>query len=76
MSSDDYNVYKGEDGQWRGKRQDAERAAVVGSTQQEVFEKTREIAKKAESEVSIQRGDNSKIRAKHSYGNDPKGTPG
>lgn len=76
MSDDDYNVYKGQDDKWRGKRQDANRAAVVGKTQKEVFKKTRDLAKKAESEVAIHRGDNSKIRAKHSYGNDPKGTPG
>lgn len=76
MSGDDYNVYKGKDDQWRGKRQGAERASVVGKTQQDVFKKTREIAKKAEVEVAIHRGDNNKIRAKHSYGNDPKGTPG
>ena len=76
MSDDDYNVYKGKDNKWRGKRQDADRAAVVGETQQEVFEKTRDLAKKAEVEVAIHRGDNNKIRAKYSYGNDPKGTPG
>lgn len=76
MSFDDYNVYQGEDGLWRGKRQDASRASVVASTQKEAFEKTRELAKKAESEVSIHRGDNGQIRAKHSYGNDPESIKG
>ncbi|MGF1873676.1 DUF2188 domain-containing protein [Photobacterium indicum] len=72
MSKNDYNVYQGTDGLWRGKRQDASRSSVTGQTQKEVFEKTREFAQKAESEVSIHRGDNGQIRAKHSYGNDPE----
>lgn len=76
MSDKDFNVYQGSDGQWRGKRQGASRASVVGSTQQEVFEATRELAQKSGSEVSIHRGDNGKIRDKHSYGNDPRGTKG
>lgn len=76
MSKDDYNVYQGEDGKWRGKRQDASRASVVGDTQKEVFDATRELAKKSGSEVSIHRGDDNKIRAKHSYGNDPKDIKG
>ncbi|EKO3509853.1 DUF2188 domain-containing protein [Vibrio parahaemolyticus] len=76
MSKDDYNVYQDSDGTWKGKREDASRASVTGSTQKEVFERTRELAQKAQSEVSIHRGDNGKIRAKHSYGNDPKSTKG
>ncbi|CAH1235000.1 conserved hypothetical protein [Vibrio harveyi] len=76
MSKDDYNVYQDCDGTWKGKREDASRASVTGSTQKEVFERTRELAQKAQSEVSIHRGDNGKIRAKHSYGNDPKNTKG
>ena len=76
MSKDDYNVYKGKDGKWKGERQDASRPSVSGNTQEEVFEATRELAKKARSEVSIHRGDNNKIRAKHSHGNDPEGTKG
>jgi Uncharacterized protein conserved in bacteria (DUF2188) len=76
MSDKDYNVYQGSDGVWRGKRQDASRASVTGDTQKEVFQHTRELAKKAGSEVSIHREDNNKIRAKYSYGNDPKDTKG
>lgn len=76
MSSNDYNVYQGTDGQWRGKRQDASRASVVGTTQAEVFQATRDFAIGQGSEVSIHRGDNGQIRAKHSYGNDPSSTKG
>lgn len=73
MSDKDYNVYKGSDGKWRGERQDASRASIVRDTQKEAFEGTREFAKNNKSEVSIHRSDNSRIRAKHSYGNDPRG---
>lgn len=73
MSVKDYNVFRGKDGVWRGKRQDSTRSSVTGDTQKEVFEATRELAKNNQSEVSIHRGDNGRIRAKHSYGNDPKG---
>ncbi len=76
MSGKDYNVYQGEDDIWRGKRQDAPKASVTGTTQKEVFEATRALAEKAGSEVSIHRGDNNQIRAKYSYGNDPKKTKG
>ncbi len=76
MADRDYNVYQDANGRWKGKRQDASRASVTGDTQKEAFEKTRELAQKAQSEVSIHRGDNGKVRAKHSYGNDPKKTKG
>ena len=76
MSSDDYNVYQGSDGKWRGERQGASRPSVKGDTQKEVFEATRDLARKSEGEVSIHRGDNGQIRAKHSYGNDPEKTKG
>ena len=32
MSDDDFNVYQGDDGKWRGKRQSASRASVVADT--------------------------------------------
>jgi hypothetical protein len=76
MSDKDYNVFQGKDGIWRGERQDASRASVTAETQKDAFEATRELARKAKSEVSIHRGDNGKIRAKHSYGNDPKSSKG
>lgn len=76
MSGKDYNVFKGSDDVWRGKRQDASRASVTGSTQKEVFEQVREYAKNYGSEVSIHRGDNNQIREKNSYGNDPRKTKG
>lgn len=76
MADKDYNVYQGDDGKWRGERQDASRASVVADTQKEAFAATRDLAQKAKSEVSIHRADNNRIRAKHSYGNDPKSIKG
>ncbi|WP_447878462.1 DUF2188 domain-containing protein [Serratia fonticola] len=76
MSSKDYNVYQGSDGLWRGKRQDAERSAVVTTTQREAIQQTREIVQKTQGELSIHRGDNGRIREKWSYGNDPKNIKG
>lgn len=76
MSKDDYSVYKGDDGIWRGKRDNASRASVTGGTQREVVDATRELAKKSNGEMSIHRGDNGQIRDKHSYGNDPSNIPG
>ena len=40
MAKDDYNVYKGKDGKWKGERQDASRPSVSGDTQEEVFNAT------------------------------------
>lgn len=76
MSKNDYSVFKDSDNRWRGKRQDAKRSSVTADTQEEAFERTRELARKAGSEVSIHRGDTGKIRAKHSYGNDPESSKG
>ena len=76
MAEKDYNVFKSEDGKWRGKREDASRASVTAETQKEAFVKTRDLAKKTGSEVSIHRGDNGQIRSKHSYGKDPRDIKG
>ena len=76
MADTDYNVYQSADGKWRGKKQGATRASVVGDTQKEVFDATRALAKNAGAEVAIHRGDNGQIRAKHSYGNDPSDISG
>ena len=76
MSDDDYTVYQGDDDVWRTKRDGASKASATGTTQREAFERARDLAKKSGGEVTIMRGDNGKIRAKHSYGNDPKKTKG
>lgn len=75
MADDDYNVFRGEDGQWRAKKQSATRSSVVADTQKEAFERARDLAKQSGAEVSIH-GVDGKIRDKHSYGNDPRNIPG
>ncbi|MCV6588505.1 MAG: DUF2188 domain-containing protein [Marinobacterium sp.] len=76
MADNDYNVFKGPDDKWRAKRQGADRAAIVTDTQDQAFQKARDLAKDRQSEVSIHRGDNGQIRAKHSYGHDPRDIEG
>ncbi|AMO58128.1 DUF2188 domain-containing protein [Endozoicomonas montiporae] len=76
MSDNDYSVYRGKDGKWRGKRQGASRSSVTGSTQKEVIDATRELTRSSKGELSIHRGDNGRIRDKWSYGNDPRDIDG
>ena len=61
-------VYNGSD--WQVKQENAIRSSGNFKTQQEAFERAREIAMNNGQEVAIH-GVNGQIRAKHSYGNDP-----
>lgn len=70
--NDNYSVFKDKNGRWNGKKDNSNRASVVGDNQKEVIDKTRDLAKKSKGELSIHRGDNGQIRDKWSYGNDPK----
>ncbi|MBK5145925.1 DUF2188 domain-containing protein [Budviciaceae bacterium BWR-B9] len=76
MSNKDYNVYQGADGLWRGKRQNADRSAVVSTTQREAIQQTRALVQKTKGELSVHRADNGRVREKWSYGNDPKNIKG
>lgn len=59
------------DGQWQGKKEGAERASVVSSTQREAINRSIEIAKnRGEAQVIIH-GTDGKIRDEHTYGSDP-----
>lgn len=65
------NIHVVYDGlQWQVKQEDAGRSSGNFSTQQEAIERAREIAARNGQEVIIH-GKNGRIRAKHSYGNDP-----
>lgn len=55
---------------WQAKQEKGQRSSGNFSTQQAAFERAREIAKNNGQEVIIH-GVDGKIRAKHSYGNDP-----
>lgn len=57
-------------GQWQAKQENAQRSSGNFRTQREAFERAREIAINNGQEVAIH-GVNGRIRAKHSYGNDP-----
>lgn len=56
--------------QWQVKQENAQRSSGNFRTQREAFERAREIAINNGQEVAIH-GVNGRIRAKHSYGNDP-----
>lgn len=56
--------------QWKVKQEKAQRSSGNFRTQQEAFERAREIAIKNGQEVAIH-GLDGRIREKHSYGNDP-----
>lgn len=61
-------VHNGE--QWQVKQEKSQRSSGNFDTQQEAFERAREIAINNGQEVVIH-GLDGKIREKHSYGNDP-----
>lgn len=56
--------------QWQVKQENAQRSSGNFRTQREAFKRAREIAINNGQEVAIH-GVNGRIRAKHSYGNDP-----
>ena len=55
---------------WQAKQENAQRSSGNFRTQREAFERARKIAINNGQEVAIH-GVNGRIRAKHSYGNDP-----
>ncbi|NMC35246.1 MAG: DUF2188 domain-containing protein [Veillonellaceae bacterium] len=59
------------DGQWQGKREGAERASIVSSTQREANQRAIEIAKNSGKAQVIIHGTDGKIREEHTYGSDP-----
>ncbi len=59
------------DGQWQGKKEGAERASVVSSTQHQTLTRAAEIAKNGGEVQIIIHGLNGKIRDEHTYGSDP-----
>ena len=61
-------VYNGDE--WQVKQDDAQRSSGNFDTQQQAFERARELAIKGNQEVAIH-GMDGRIRRKHSYGDDP-----
>ncbi|MBR5822667.1 MAG: DUF2188 domain-containing protein [Paludibacteraceae bacterium] len=56
--------------QWKVKQENSQRSSGNFETQKQAFERAREIAINNNQEVAIH-GMDGRIRAKHSYGNDP-----
>ena len=69
MTKKDYHVVPGESG-WAVKREGAERASSVYSTQREAIDAGKQLAQTHKTELVIHRP-NGKIRDSDSYGNDP-----
>lgn len=64
------HVTKGQDGNWRVKQPDNQRASKICETQAEAKQVARTIAKNQGLEMVVH-GVNGKIRETNSYGNDP-----
>jgi hypothetical protein len=59
------------DGQWQGKKEGAERASIVGSTQKEAIQGSVDLAKKNGNAQVLVHGTDGKIRDEWTYGSDP-----
>lgn len=64
-----------ENGQWKSRRQGADRALSAGGTKAEQTAKGREAAKRDQVEHVIKKKDGT-IGQKNSYGNDPRSSRG
>ena len=69
MAGKNIHVVRGNN-QWKVMQENAQRSSGNYKTQNEAFERAREIATNNGQEVAIH-GLDGRIRAKHSYGNDP-----
>lgn len=64
------HVVPNPNGGWKVTQENAQRSSGNFNTQQEAFERARQIAQNNGQEVAIH-GTGGEIREKHSYGNDP-----
>mgnify|MGYP003231522938 FL=1 len=64
------NIHVVHDEQWKVKQENAMRSSGNFGTQREAIDRARQIAQNNGQEVAIH-GLDGRIRAKHSYGNDP-----
>ncbi|HKJ03275.1 MAG TPA: DUF2188 domain-containing protein [Longimicrobiales bacterium] len=74
----DRTVYRGDDGKWRNKRNDAERASSVHDTQKAAQDAAREMLLRQGGGELTTKGVDGKIRDKDTVapGHDPRGTKG
>ncbi|MDD5706547.1 MAG: DUF2188 domain-containing protein [Kiritimatiellae bacterium] len=73
--SKDYWVSPAGDGRWKTQRTGAERAASVHSTQAQAWAEAQRLARDAHSEAVLQNR-HGQIRARNTYGHDPRDIPG
>ena len=66
----DIHVAPHPDGGWQAKREEGERASVVGPTKQQVLDDARKLARQDKVELVIH-GKDGKIQDSDSYGPDP-----
>lgn len=74
----DRTVYRGDDGLWRNKRNDADRASSVHDTQKEAQDAAREMLKNQGGGELTTKGLDGRIRDKDTVapGNDPRDVKG
>ena len=74
----DRTVYRGDDGQWRQKRNDASRAGSVHGTQKQAQDEARRLLKREGGGELTTKGVDGRIRDKDTVapGNDPRRTKG
>ena len=70
-SNKDIHVQPTGEGDWAVRRRGQDRAVARASTQAEAIERGRQTARKDRTELSVH-GRDGQVRAKWSYGNDPR----
>lgn len=70
MSKKDIHVSKTDKGGWQAKKEGAQRASAVSTTQAAAAKAATKIAKREGTEVYVH-GMDGKIRERNSFGNDP-----
>ncbi|OWY12223.1 hypothetical protein B6V72_14025 [Thioclava sp. F34-6] len=58
------------DGNWESRREGGERASHIAPTQEQAWERTRDLARTSGGEAYL-RGRNGQIRERNTYGKDP-----
>lgn len=76
MSRKTYHVTKGNDGQWKGTIEGAQKASVSTNTKAEALQRTVELAKQAPLGQVVIHKENGIIQSERTYGNDPRRFPG
>lgn len=71
----DYWVSRTPDGDWRVKREGADRASSVHGTQVDAWDRARDLAREAQSEAYLKNREGV-IRERNTFGHDPRKSKG